>query len=291
MESRAPVFGRPQKGEGFQSQRIVVLPQPLVRSARMHPLLCGLLPTDIGFFPNAKGHLRERPVGVDQMIVIYCAKGSGWCELRGLRHEVTAGSLIVLPPREPHAYGTNTRGPWTISWFHAVGDDIRSMIEELGASAENPVLPLKDDSRWLALFGETLETLEHGYTNARPSLGRDDLAPPPKWRRCAGRRRKSDALRGVHEAAPRSAAAPPATRGDGEFVALAFQNRVQKTRRLRLYRLFYPVADASGVSAPRHDASQCEGDREPCGLHRSPLVFQSVSLGHGHATVRVSPSA
>jgi AraC family transcriptional regulator of arabinose operon len=166
MESRAPVFGRPQKGEGFQSQRIVVLPQPLVRSARMHPLLCGLLPTDIGFFPNAKGHLRERPVGVDQMIVIYCAKGSGWCELRGLRHEVTAGSLIVLPPREPHAYGSNTRGPWTISWFHAVGDDIRSIIEELGASAENPVLPLKDDSRWLALFGETLETLEHGYTTA-----------------------------------------------------------------------------------------------------------------------------
>lgn len=166
MELRPPVFGRLQKGEGFRSQRIVVLPQRLIQSARSHPLLRGLLPTDIGYFPGATGHLRERPKGIDQVVLIYCATGSGWCELRGRRHEVTAGSLLVLPPREPHAYGASAQHPWTISWFHAVGEDVGPMLKELGVSTDNPVLRLTEESRWLALFGEALETLEHGYTTA-----------------------------------------------------------------------------------------------------------------------------
>ncbi len=165
-ELRPPVFGRPQKGEGFQSQRIVVLPRSIVRTARAHPLLRGLLPTDIGYFPMAKGHLRGRSAGVDQAILIYCSKGAGWCELRDRRHDIVAGSLLIVPPGEPHAYGAAARHPWTISWFHAVGDEIVPMLGELGVSADNPVLPLADDPQWLALFEEALGALEHGYTTA-----------------------------------------------------------------------------------------------------------------------------
>jgi AraC family transcriptional regulator, arabinose operon regulatory protein len=165
-ESRPTVFGRPQKGEGFDSQRIVVLPRSIVAIAREQPLLRGLLPTDIGYFPAAKGHLRGRATGVDQAILIYCAKGVGWCELRGSRHEIAAGSLLAIPPGVPHAYGAAARHPWTISWFHAVGDDIAPMLAELGVSAEKPVVPLTDDPQWLALFEEALGALEHGYTTA-----------------------------------------------------------------------------------------------------------------------------
>ena len=165
-EFRPPVLGRPQKGEGFQSQRIVVLPRSIVQRARTHPLLRGLLPTDIGYFPAAKGHLRGRRIGIDQAILIYCSKGTGWCELRGHRHEIAAGSLLVIPPGEPHAYGAAERFPWTISWFHTAGDDISAMLAELGVSAQNPVLPLADDPQWLALFEEALNALEHGYTTA-----------------------------------------------------------------------------------------------------------------------------
>jgi AraC family transcriptional regulator, arabinose operon regulatory protein len=165
-ELRPPVFGRPQKGEGFQFQRIVVLPRSILHRARTHPLLRGILPTDIGYFPSAKGHLRGRPGGIDQAILIYCSKGTGWCELRGQRHEICAGSLLVIPPGEPHAYGAAERNPWTISWFHTAGDEISAMLAELGVTAENPVLPLADDPQWLALFEEALGALEHGYTTA-----------------------------------------------------------------------------------------------------------------------------
>lgn len=183
---RTPVFGRPQKGEGFRHQRIVVLPRAIVKSSCVHPLLRGLLPTDIGYFPAARGHLRERPTGADQTIFIYCSRGMGWCELRGQRHEIATGSLFVVPAGEPHAYGTETRRPWTISWFHAIGDEILPMLKELGLTVENPVLPLADDPQWLALFEEALETLEHGYTTAHllhasRSLGH--LLSATLWRR------------------------------------------------------------------------------------------------------------
>jgi len=163
---RPQIFGRLQKGEGFQHQRIVVLPREIVAASRAHALLRGLLPTDIGCFPAAKGHLRERPKGADQAIFIYCARGAGWCEMRGRRHEVSAGSFLVVPAREPHAYGAGARRPWTISWFHAIGDEIAPLLVELGVDADAPVLPLADDPQWLGLFEEALETLEHGYTRA-----------------------------------------------------------------------------------------------------------------------------
>lgn len=163
-ELRQSLFKRPQKGEGFRHQRIVVLPRAIVGTARAHVLLSGLLTTDIGFFPSAEGHLRERPNGVDQTIFIYCSSGGGWCEVRGQRHHVTSCDLLVVPAGEPHIYGADERRPWTISWFHAIGDHVSSLIAMLGVSAEKPVVSLSDDSRWPALFEDALSALEQGYT-------------------------------------------------------------------------------------------------------------------------------
>jgi AraC family transcriptional regulator of arabinose operon len=156
-----------QKGEGFPGQRIVVLPRKVVAKALEHPLLHGLLPTDVGYFPKAAGHLRERTEGVDQAIFIYCTAGRGWCELAGRRHEVSAGELLVVPPEAPHVYGADERRPWTIPWVHATGANVGWYLEELGVSLERPVLYLGEDPQLLALFEEVLEVAEHGYAPAR----------------------------------------------------------------------------------------------------------------------------
>src|SRR4051812_42988421 len=114
-------MNRLQKGEGFPGQRIVVLPRSVVAGARRQPLMSGLVPTDIGFFPRASGHWRERSTGVDQAIFIYCINGRGWCELGGRSFAVNPGELLVLPPDAPHAYGADESRPWSIFWFHAQG--------------------------------------------------------------------------------------------------------------------------------------------------------------------------
>ncbi len=156
-------MNRPEKGEGFPGQRIVVLPRTVVARARQHPLLTSIFPTDVGFFPRARGHLRERPEGVDQAIFIYCAKGAGWCEIQGRRHEVQAGELLVVPPNTPHVYGADEKRPWSIHWFHVQGGSIDSFLDELGISVDCPKIYIGHSAQLPALFQEVFDTLEHGY--------------------------------------------------------------------------------------------------------------------------------
>jgi AraC family transcriptional regulator of arabinose operon len=154
---------RPEKGEGFRGQRIVVLPRTVVALARQHSLLAGIIPTDIGYFPRARGHLRERREGVNQAIFIYCAKGCGWCEVKGKRHNVGAGELLVLPPNTPHAYGADQKRPWSIHWFHVQGGSVGAFLKELEVTADRPTVQIGDSAQMLALFEEALDVVEHGY--------------------------------------------------------------------------------------------------------------------------------
>jgi AraC family transcriptional regulator of arabinose operon len=165
-----------QKGEGFPGQRIVVLPRRVLAQARQQPLLRGLLPTDVGFFPLAKGHLRERKDGVDQAIFIYCIKGAGWCDLDGNIFSIKAGDLLVLPPDLPHAYGAEPSHPWSIYWFHAQGSLLADYLRELDVSSERPVKHIDDVPQLPALFEEVLELVEHGYTRSQMLCASQTLA-------------------------------------------------------------------------------------------------------------------
>lgn len=143
-----------------------MLPRPVVAGALKHPLLGGVLPTDVGYFPAADGHLRERAAGVEQAIFIYCSKGAGWCEMAGERHRVVPGDLLVVPSGTPHAYGAEAGTPWTIHWFHAQGSQVAAFIDELDLSCDRPVVRIGGDPGVIDLFEELLEGLEHGYTPA-----------------------------------------------------------------------------------------------------------------------------
>jgi AraC family transcriptional regulator, arabinose operon regulatory protein len=167
---------RLQKGEGFPGQRIVVLPRKAVSRALQHPILRNLLPTDVGYFPKASGHFRERNEGADQAIFIYCTHGRGWCELGRRRHVVQAGELLVIPPQEPHAYGADEERPWTIPWVHAAGDNVPHYLKELGVSADKPVLYVGEDPQLLALFEEVLGVMELGYSPSQLLYASQTLA-------------------------------------------------------------------------------------------------------------------
>lgn len=155
------------KAEGFSGQRIVVLPRGVVAAALKQALLCGLLPTDIGFYPKAKGHFMERRVGVDQSIFIYCIKGQGWCETGSNRYQIRPGELFVIPPGTPHAYGANDKSPWTIYWAHIKGNSNMLLLAEMGITREKPVLWLGEEPELMALFEELLDVMEHGYADSR----------------------------------------------------------------------------------------------------------------------------
>lgn len=107
--------------DGFSGERSIVLPDMIRNSCEEDPYLGQLYITDIGFYPHAMYHYRERPNGVGQYILIYCVKGSGWYRVRGVRYEVRANQWLIIPSGEPHVYASNNNAPWTIYWLHFTG--------------------------------------------------------------------------------------------------------------------------------------------------------------------------
>ena len=150
---------------GFAGQRLVVLPRAVVLASRNRPLLKGLLPTDVGYYPKAARHLAERPTGVVQAILIYCVSGQGWCKAGGVRHDIGLGQMLVIPSGVPHCYGAAAQQPWTIFWVHLVGEQLPAYLEALGTTTAQPLVFLGEDTLLKTLFEEVLGELETGYTH------------------------------------------------------------------------------------------------------------------------------
>jgi AraC-like DNA-binding protein len=150
--------------DGFPSQRMIVLPRPVVADALRKPITSDLLVTDAGMFPSAASHYIERRQGMSQAIVIYCVHGEGWTEIGGVHHVVRQDDVLVVPPGTPHLYGASTQRPWTIYWCHAAGRNVQHMLELLQVQAKEPVLRTADTRQLVPLFDQVVASLETGYT-------------------------------------------------------------------------------------------------------------------------------
>lgn len=108
--------------DGFSGERSVVIPDMVRKTCREDSLLKQLYITDIGYYPHATYHYRERPDGVAQYILIYCIKGSGWYSVYGHRYELKTNCWTIIPRGVPHVYASNNDNPWTIYWVHFTGE-------------------------------------------------------------------------------------------------------------------------------------------------------------------------
>ena len=148
----------------------MVLPRPIVRQALATRLPVALIPSDVGYFPDARHHYFERPHGCGQLILILCVRGTGWVEVGGTRHDVGPGQLVAILPQEPHRYGASEEHPWTIYWCHAAGPAAAQFGALLRGEGSSPLLEISDPLRLAGLFDQITDELTRGY-------GTDHLLP------------------------------------------------------------------------------------------------------------------
>ncbi|WP_230875587.1 AraC family transcriptional regulator [Paenibacillus campinasensis] len=136
-----------------------------MNEAASHPLVRPLYVTDIGYFPHALHHYRERPEGPKAFLVIYCIEGEGWYQLEGSKpYPLRKGQVAVIPPEVPHAYASSEANPWSIYWWHMNGEYAHSHYEGFLASAEAARIPVESSRRIVELFEESYTLLQRGYT-------------------------------------------------------------------------------------------------------------------------------
>ena len=150
---------------GFTGERALVLPRMIVDKLEEDPLTSMLHITDIGYYPKAKHHFRERKEPINQYVFIYCIDGAGWYRIGEQEYTVSANQYFILPAGVPHAYASNKSSPWTIYWIHFKG--ILAPFYAQEASRPMDIQPESHSriSTRINLFEEIFNTLKNGYSN------------------------------------------------------------------------------------------------------------------------------
>jgi len=153
-----------RKREGFKGQKAIVLPHYIQQEALSNPLTKLLYITDIGYYPAALYHYRERPSGCDQNILIFCINGEGWVEADRSKKVIKKNQFVIIPAQKPHKYGSDDIDPWTIYWTHFKGE-----ISSIFVPSQFKVIDLNPDentrnSNRIRLFEETYHTLTMGFS-------------------------------------------------------------------------------------------------------------------------------
>lgn len=154
------------KAEGFEAQKIIVLPNTFLEDVSRHPLVKSLHVTDIGFFPHAQYHYMERPAGCDTHIFIYCVEGEGWVVFENNKKiPIRKNTILVIPAHMPHIYGATEADPWSIYWFHLKGEAVEQFIQSFDMYNSTIYVPVTQAVGIINLFDQCYETLLYkGYS-------------------------------------------------------------------------------------------------------------------------------
>jgi AraC family transcriptional regulator of arabinose operon len=153
-----------KKEDGFPGQISFVVPERILTLIKDNVLIADLYITDIGYYPYARHHFRERPLGSSQFILIYCIDGKGEIRLNETTHQISADHFFIIPAGMQHAYRSDENNPWSIYWIHFSGNK-SGMYSRFACQ----VLPIErgKTSRIndrIDLFSEIFRNLDRGFS-------------------------------------------------------------------------------------------------------------------------------
>lgn len=150
--------------DGFTGERSIVLPPVVQEMMQEDPMISMLHITDIGYYPKAEYHYRERPQPIDQNVFIYVVDGAGWYVLDGQKYHVETNRYFILPAGKPHSYGADKNRPWTIYWLHFRGTVAHQFLPHSPEPVELVPHARSRIGDRINIFEEMFLTLSNGYT-------------------------------------------------------------------------------------------------------------------------------
>lgn len=141
---------------------MIVLPTEVFQDYAEHPLVRRLFLTDVGFFPRAEHHYRERKEGIEEYIFLYCTEGEGIIHVKGKEFVLRANEAFCIPKNCGHRYYADKENPWSILWVHFKGEDTGYYPLE-----ECRIIKFKSQNatnRMLFLFELLFRVLDGNYT-------------------------------------------------------------------------------------------------------------------------------
>lgn len=152
-----------QLREGFAGQDMFVIPRPILSRVSRHALIRSVYPTDIGWFPKATHHYRDRPNGAGQDHLMLCVGGHGYAIIDGGEAHLRAGEILLIPRDTAHTYWAADDAPWSIYWVHFLGEDADYYVERMPRRGQPAPVAENDQQEAVRLFRYCLDALYEGY--------------------------------------------------------------------------------------------------------------------------------
>ena len=140
-----------------------VIPRPVLAEAMRHPLIRSVYPTDIGWFPTASHHYRDRPNGARQDHLMMCIDGHGFAIIDGQRVTLQKGELLIIPRGVRHRYWADDADPWSIYWVHFLGEDADYYVKRVPRKGRPVPIEPESQQEAIRLFRYCLDALYEGY--------------------------------------------------------------------------------------------------------------------------------
>ncbi|NDV57857.1 AraC family transcriptional regulator [Bacteroides sp. 519] len=149
--------------DGFKGERAIVTPYNIRTYQAGNEITKQMYITHIGYYPDAQFHHRVRDEGANENIFIYCEKGKGWIEYNNERIWLKENCFFIIPANEKHAYGADSRDPWSIYWLHFKGENINMFSSIIGKLMHLEQSERSRQQDRIQLFYEMYQNLEMGY--------------------------------------------------------------------------------------------------------------------------------
>jgi AraC-like DNA-binding protein len=163
LEEKTPMADTAKLRESFAGQDMFVIPRPVLARIRQHPLIRSVYPTDIGWYPSASHHHRDRPNGVEQDHLMMCVAGHGYVEVAGQRAHLQKDQMLIIPKNTPHSYWAASEDPWSIYWVHFLGEDAGYFVERMPRTGQPAPIEPQTQVEAVRLFRYCLDALHDGY--------------------------------------------------------------------------------------------------------------------------------
>ncbi|QGY45733.1 helix-turn-helix domain-containing protein [Maribellus comscasis] len=152
-----------KRKEGFPGQLSYIIPKGTLQKLIQNPLFEDLYLTDIGYYPHALYHYRERAEGISQSILIYSVEGSGFINIAGNLYKLPPDHFFIIPQNTPHSYFADKKDPWSIYWIHLEGKKSKFISHSFSQPTPIERTNTSRINDRLELFGEIFKCLEMGH--------------------------------------------------------------------------------------------------------------------------------
>ncbi len=153
-----------KKKDGFPGQISFVIPERILALMQRNPLISDLYITDIGYYPQARHHYRERPAGSAQYILIYCVDGQGEIRIKDTSQTIGTDQFFMIPVGLPHAYRSDSQKPWSIYWIHFSGRRADAYARFCGQVLSIERSLTSRTANRMELFSEIFRNLDRGFS-------------------------------------------------------------------------------------------------------------------------------